>query len=169
MLVYLDHAHFVALDILRRREPSTFAEFLAFWLEHRCQMVISRAHLHEIGQSETAQDVENKLEVLQYFSLWSTSLEENVDCVLIREIRHQTLHRLESTEAWAPSRSGQLREELYRPVNHDTLRRFVRRNRAGWMEELRGRKQMSAFENRSIAGSKAFSAFDGEEEAQVGS
>lgn len=164
MLVYLDHAHFVALDILRKREPAKFAEFLAFWLERECQMVVSRAHLHEIGQSETPRDVENKLAVLQYFSLWSSPLEENVDWVLAREIRNQTLHRLESTGDALQPRSGQLRAELYLPVDHEELRNFVRRNRAGWMDERRVRGEVTAFENRSRALRKQFQQWTGKKQ-----
>jgi hypothetical protein len=57
MFIYLDHAQIAALDVLQQRNPKGFGEFLAFWLEHRCQLILSRAHLHEIGQSEDELDV----------------------------------------------------------------------------------------------------------------
>jgi hypothetical protein len=41
MFVCLDHAQIAALDALNRRDPAAFVDFLAFWLEHGCRLVVS--------------------------------------------------------------------------------------------------------------------------------
>jgi hypothetical protein len=151
MLVYLDHAHIVALERLMKRTPGEFARFLERWLGWGCHMVVSRAHLHEIGQGEDERDVESKLEMLRYFSLWSAPEDENVDWVIIREIRHQTLTRLSSQPDPAQLAYGAVRDEMFRPVDQERIGNFVRRSRAGWLEELRSRRGMAEFENRSLA------------------
>lgn len=157
MFVYLDHAQVAALDVLLRRDATAFAEFLALWLDHGCRLVISRAHLHEIGQSEDERDVERRLDVLRHFSLWSGAMDENVDWVIIREIRHQVLHRLRSGSTPAAAAYEGVREEVYRPVDHSTIEAFVRGHRPGWLEERRHRQGMAQFENRSRDLRKAYS------------
>lgn len=161
MFVYLDHAQIAELDLLLRREPAAFAEFLALWLEHGCQLVVSRAHLHEIGQSEDDRDVEKRLEVLRYFSIWSGASDENVDWVIIRELRHQILHRLRHGTDPDSSLYAAVREELYQPVEHSVLEGFVRRSRPGWLHDQRTRREFAGFENRNQAVQKAFRKLTG--------
>lgn len=156
MYVYLDHAQIAALDLLHRREPTAFADFLALWLEHGCRLVVSRANLHEIGQSEDERDVEMRLEVLRHFSLWSGAIEENVDWVVIREILHQTLHRLNGETKSTSAAYAVVREELYRPVDNALLREFVRRSRVDWLNDQRLRREFAAFENRSLGLRQAY-------------
>jgi hypothetical protein len=151
MFVYLDHAHFAALDVMLRRDPAGFGDFLGFWLENQCKLVVSRAHLHEIGQSIDERDVEKRLEVLRYFSIWSGDKAENVDWVVIREIHHQTLHRLGPENEGTSEPYSSIREELYRPAEHSNLQDFVRQSRLGWLEDLRFRHEFAAFENRGVS------------------
>ena len=149
MFIYLDHAQISALDVLQQRDPKGFGEFLAFWLDHGCQLVLSRAHLHEIGQSDDERDVIRRLKLLRYFSVWSGAGDENVDWVIIREIRHQTLHRLRTGTQATPDTYAGVREELYRPTEHGAIEDFVHRSRPGWLDEQRLRRDLAAFENRS--------------------
>jgi hypothetical protein len=150
MFIYLDHAHFSALDVLLRQKPAEFAEFLEFWLAHGCQLVVSRAHLHEIGQSADDRDVQKRLEVLRYFSVWSGAEDENVDWVIIYEILNQTLHRLD-TDAEPGRRSYlPLREMLYHPVAASTIEQFVWAVRPGLLDDQRSRQEFARFENTGI-------------------
>lgn len=161
MFVYLDHAQIVELDLLLRHEPGAFAEFLGFWLDHGCRLVVSRAHLHELGQSEDDRDVEKRLEVLRYFSIWSGASDENVDWVIIRELKRQILHRLCHGTGPEPVVYAAVREELYRPVEHSALAEFVRRSRPGWLEDRRTRQEFAAFENRNQNLQRAFHRLTG--------
>jgi hypothetical protein len=164
MFVYLDHAHFSALDAMLRREPDAFWKFLEFWLEQGCKLIVSRAHLHEIGQSVDERDVQKRLEVLRYFSTWSGDMKENVDWVLIREIRAQTLHLLRKDNERHSNPYAALQEEMYHRVDHDVLADFVDRSRFEWLEDQNRRKRMAAFENRSTSLRKEFKRLTGKKE-----
>ncbi|HEY0152330.1 MAG TPA: hypothetical protein VGB92_10050 [Longimicrobium sp.] len=164
MFIYLDHAHIVALDVLLRREPKKFAEFLEFWLDHKCKLVISRAHLHEIGQSDDDDDVQKRLDLLQYFTIWSAPTNENVDWVLIREIRYQTLQRLLNKGDHSAAAYRAVRDELYRPVEHHAVRQFVLEARPGWLNELRERRDLAQYENQSRILRKKYREITGRKE-----
>lgn len=150
MLIYLDNAHISALDILHRRNPQAFGSFMDFWMEHGCRLIVSRAHMHELAQCEDDRDVENRLEMLRYFSIWSGAEHENVDWVIIREIQSQTLHRLHSTERPNTATYRDLRRDLYRATDFSAFQRFIWSARPGLLDELRTRRKFAEFENRSI-------------------
>jgi hypothetical protein len=149
MFIYLDNANFSALGDLLRRDATAFAEFLAFWIEYKCKLIVSRAHLHEMGQREDERDVEKSLDLLRYFSVWSGDEQENVDWVIIREMLRQALHRLQpdagpSSEVYLP-----VREELYLPTDVAALAKWLRYARPGLLQEMQGRREMAGFENSS--------------------
>jgi len=156
MLVYLDTAQLSALDELLRRHPAAFAAFLEFWADHECELVLSRAHLHELGQREHESDVKQRLEMLRYFSIRSGDDTENVDWVLIREIREQTLNRLRTGREPAPVVYAKIREELYRPISIGAIEAFLHRVRPGLLYELETRRAYARHENRSKALRKAY-------------
>jgi hypothetical protein len=156
MFVYLDHAHFSALDQLLRRDPPAFAGFLAFWLEHECQLLVSRAHLHEIGQCDHEDDVQKRLDVLRYFPLWATDERENVDWVIIREMLEQTLNRLHADSEAGSAGYGWVGDPLYRPASIADVELFVRRARPGLLDEMQTRRTYAARENLSLALRKAY-------------
>jgi hypothetical protein len=150
MLVYLDHAQLSVLDILFRRDAGAFAEFLNFWLHHGCQLIISRAHLHEIGQSEDERDVEKRLDLLKYFSILSGDPGENVDWVIIYEMIHQALQRLNPEPAPASEAYVPMRDKLYRPTEHSAIESWIRAARPALLEEMRTRRDMARFDNTSM-------------------
>jgi hypothetical protein len=150
MFIYLDNAHFSALEDLLTRDPTAFAGFLEFWIEHHCKLIVSRAHLHEIGQRENVRDVEKRLELLRYFPICSGHKDENVDWVIIHEIRSQALHRLQSDGDVASPPYLPLREELYRPTSISALADWLRYNRPYLLQEMHSRREMAGFENSSL-------------------
>lgn len=156
MLVYLDHAHFSALDQLLRRDPSAFADFLDFWSKHECQLAVSRAHLHEIGQCDHDEDVDKRLEMLRYFPLWSTDERENVDWVIIREMIEQTLNRLRADPEDGSAGYGWVGDALYRPASIGDIEMFVQRARPGLLYEMQTRRTYAARENLSMELRKAY-------------
>lgn len=151
MLVYLDHAQIVELDRLKQQDTAGFADFLEFWLAHGCRLVISRAHLHEIGQSDDEDSVRRRLDMLRYFPAVASASDENEDWVAIREIRQQTLHRLRSDGPPTAATYAPVRAELYHPVDFAALEAQVVSWRSAWQEEFRTRNAQAALDNVSRA------------------
>jgi hypothetical protein len=149
MFVYLDNAHFSALEALLRQKPDAFIDFLAFWLEHDCKLIVSRAHLHEIGQHEDERDLERRLELLRYFSIWSGDEHENVDWVIIREMLQQALFRLQPDAASPAAAYLPLRAQLYRSAELSSIATWLRSARPALLHEMRTRREMARFENSS--------------------
>lgn len=140
MRVYLDTAHLAELDRLRHADAPRARAFVRMWRGAGAVLIISGAHIQEVGQLATQRSVRSRLAAISSLGRVDGMRSERhsyVDELVHQELMAEVLDLALPAFNAASARRAVVREIIFKPIRIRHVRDYLQQEQSARVAEMR--------------------------------